>query len=156
MGLFDFIKKFSHQDETNSHELKTEHFSVRGVSYYTESTKKLACNNPEWKCTASQIRAAGKIGKRIYRHNYINKPVKLFEEPGNKHDKNAVAVFIAGELVGYIGREDNVHVKSILKRHEVKYISGFVSGGQYKIVNDDNSIDRFEDELSIKVKIAYV
>lgn len=156
MGLFDFIRKFSHQKETNSRELKTEHFSVRGVSYYNENTKKLACSNPDWKCTAAQIRAAGKIGKRIYRYNYINKPVKLFEEPDNKHDKNAVAIFIAGELVGYIGREENVHVKSILKRHEVKYISGFISGGQYKIVNDDNSIDRFEDEISIKIKIAYV
>lgn len=156
MGLFDFVKKLTQQENTASRELKTELFYVRGVSYYTENIGKLACCNPDWKSTAAQIQKAGKTGKHIYRYNYVNKPVKLYEEPGNKHDKNAVAVFIAGELIGYIGKEENVHVKSILKRHEIKYISGYINGGQYKIINDDNSIDRFEEEISIKVKIAYV
>ena len=156
MGLFDFVKKFTQQESASTRELKTEMFYVRGVSYYTENIGKLACSNPDWKSTAVQIKAAGKAGKHIYRYNYVNKPVKLFEEPGNKHDKNAVAVFIAGELVGYIGKEDNVHVKSILKRHEIKYITGYINGGQYKIINDDSSIDRFEEQVSIKVKIAYV
>ena len=156
MGLLDFIKKVTHQDSPSTRELKTEVFLVRGASYYRNNIGKLACSNPDWKCTAAQVLSAGKVDKRIYRYNYINKPVKLIEEPSNKHDKNAVAVLIAGEVVGYIGRDENIHVKSILKLGEIKYISSFISGGQYKVISKDKEIERFEEEISIKVKIAYI
>lgn len=140
----------------SSRELQTETFRVVGVNYHLDSIHKLACSNPDWKCTAPQIISKGKAGERIFRYNFINKPVKLIPEPDNEHDKNAVAVYIAGELVGYISRDDNRHVLDILNKGDIKYISGFIGGGEYKVIHENKEISKFEDNISIKVKIGHV
>ncbi len=142
--------------KVSNRELQTETFNVVGVTYYLDNIHKLACGNPDWKCTAAQIISKGKTDERIFRYNFIHKPVKLIPEPDNKHDKNAVAVHIAGELVGYISREENQHVLDILRNHEIKYISGFVGGGEYKIIRENKEIHRFEDDISIRIKIGHV
>ena len=154
MGLLDLFKrhKIIEQDRT----LKTEIFPVAGVPYYEENIKKLAYCNPDWKLTGSQIKKNEKGNQKIFRYYFVNKPVKLVPEPSNEHDKNAVIVFVAGEKVGYISRTDNIHVKEILKKHEIKYITCFVGGGMYKIVSENGNISRDEEDLHIKVKIAYV
>lgn len=139
-----------------SRKLTEETFHAVGVSYYENNIRKLATNNPDWKLTASQIRDGGKAGKRIFRHYYINKPVKFMEEPKNPHDKNAVAVVIAGELVGYISRENNIHVKDILKNHEIKSLSSFIGGGEYKIVLEDGDVIKDESGFSVNVRIKYI
>lgn len=160
MGILDFIMgtlksgKYDGMDEKRI--LKTELFSAVGVQYYLDNIGKLACKNPDWSITAKQAVSRGKAGEKIYRYYYINKPVKLIPEPKNPHDKNAVMVVIAGEKVGYISREDNVRVKSILKRCEVKYISGFIGGGAYKIASEDGTFARWEDDIRVRVKIGYV
>lgn len=153
MGLFDFLKK---KEEPPTRTLKTEEFTAVGINYYEENIKKLAVCNEDWKSRTATIVKNGKAWQKIFRYNFINKPVKLVPEPKNKADKNAVQVIIAGELVGYISREENVHVKDILSKHEVKYISAFISGGEYKVVSENG--DMFKDSYSIKVnvKIGYV
>ncbi len=82
--------------------------------------------------------------------------MKLIPEPKNEYDKNAVMVQIAGEKVGYISRSDNIHVKLILGTREIKYISGFISGGKYKVASEDKHLSHDEDHLSISIKIGYV
>ena len=155
MGLFNFFKKDNFSLDI-PRRLITEEFFVVGVKYYLGNIKKLACSNPEWKNKNSTIIKNGKSGKKIYRYNYINKPVKLLDEPSNPHDKNAVMVVIAGELVGYISREECLHVKDILNNHEIKYISSFISGGQYKIIYDSQEAVKSESSLNVTVKIAYI
>lgn len=137
-------------------ELKTETFRVTGSYYYASNIGKLACSNPDWKCTAAQIIKKGKVMERIYRYSYINKPVKLEHEPKNEHDKNAIAVIVAGEKVGYISREEARHVGDILKKGEIKYISSFIGGGQYKVVSENGDIQHLDEDINIKVRIAYV
>lgn len=154
MGLFDLFKKKT--DEVQDRSLKTEIFHVVGVQYCEENIKKLACCNPDWKLTAKQIKEKGKVNQRIFRYYFINKPVKLEPEPSNKHDKNAILVIVAGEKVGYVSRSDNVHVKEIMKKREIKYITCFIGGGKYITINDDGDILRDEESITIKVKIAYV
>ncbi len=135
--------------------LKTEEFNLAGVSYYINNINKLACSNPAWKHTVAIATSKGMAGKPIYRYYYVNKPVKLVPEPTNPNDKNAIAVFFAGELVGYIKRDDNKHILDILKNREIKYISGFIGGGDYKIITSDGQFFKDSESLHICVKIAY-
>ncbi len=136
--------------------LTTEDFHAVGVSYYESNIRKLATANPDWKLTATQILKAGKSEKRIFQHNYINKPVKLIPEPENPNDENAVVIYIAGELVGYISRGDNLHVLDILKHREVISISGFIGGGKFKVVSEDGEIVKDELDHSVNIRIKYI
>lgn len=136
--------------------LTEETFHAAGVSYYENNIRKLACTNPDWQLSAEQISSSGKAEKRIYRHNYVNRPVKLVPQPDNEHDPNAVAVIIAGELVGYISREDNLHVKGIIENRGIKSLSGFIGGGEYKIVHEDGSITKNECGFSVNIRIKYI
>ena len=149
-------KKQAIKSVATTHELKVEEFAVLGIPYYLDNISKLANKNPEWNSNCAQVIAHNNANRRIYRFNYINKPVKLIPDPKNKYDKNAVQVIIAGELVGFIGEADNVHVKEILTKHDVKYISSFIGGGKYKIVTEEKEMNYFEDEIHITVKIGYV
>ena len=153
MGLFDIFKK---KEESTPRQLKTEEFLVVGINYYEKNLKKLAVSNKDWKSRTSTLVKDGKSGTNIFRYDFINKPVKLVPEPKNKNDKNAVQVIIAGELVGYISREENIHVKNILSKNEVKYISSFISGGEYKVVSENNDVYKSEYSIKITVKIGYV
>lgn len=154
-GMLDKLLKKS-SSNAPARDLKVEEYSVAGANYCLDNIGKLACANPDWKRTAAQIISGGKAMKRIFRYNYINKPVKLVPEPENPHDKNAIMVLIAGEKVGYISRNDNARVNEILKNHDVKYISGFIGGGQYKVISENGSIERFENDIYVNVRIGYV
>ena len=159
MGLFKsignvFLNHTGAPDQ-DSRELKKEDFVVVGTNYYMDNIKKLACCNPEWKSTNATIVKNDHAGKKVYRYNYVNKPLKLAEEPKNKHDKNAIQVVVAGELVGYISADENVYVKEILRKKDIKYMSCFVSGGQWKIVDQNKESVKGEDNIRIKIIIAY-
>lgn len=149
-----FFKSITKEEEDRT--LKEETFYGAGVSYYARNIQKLACENPDWKLTSKRAVEIGKEGKRIFRYSYVNRPVKLQPEPDNEHDKNAIAIFIAGELVGYISRADNVHVKGILQKHEIKSISGFIGGGDYKVIEDDGTISKDSTEIGVSVRIKYI
>jgi len=140
----------------SSRTLQEEDFKAAGVNYYSESINKLAYSNPDWKLSAKQIINNGKVEKKIFRYNYVNKPTVLKEEPDNENDPNAVAIYIAGELVGYISRDYNVHVKDILHNHEIKSISGFIGGGEYKIVTAEGGTNRFDSSFSVNIRIKYI
>ena len=155
MGLFDFLKPKT-SDVSLDRTLKKDDFTDAGVCYYESNIKKLATVRSDWKKSCKTLIKEDKAGKKIFKNDYINKPVKLIPDPTNKHDKNAVQVVIAGELVGYIPSEQTKHVKDILSKREIKYISAFISGGEYKVISLNEDI--FKDSYSTKVKItiAYI
>lgn len=136
--------------------LQEEDFRAVGVYYYEQNIKKLACPNPDWKKSASQIVSDGQSGKRIFKSNYVNRPVKLLPEPHNSNDPNAVAVVIAGELVGYISRDENVKVKWILNNREIISLSAFIGGGDYKIIEEDKAIFKDSKGFTVNVRIKYI
>ncbi len=136
--------------------LTEEDFRAVGVSYYEANIRKLACRNPDWSKTAAQLLKAGKGGKRIFKDNYVNRPVKLVEEPDNPHDPNAVAVMVAGELVGYISREENARVRNILHSREIISLSGFIGGGEFKIIAEDGSIFKDKNGFNVNIRIKYI
>ena len=156
------ILRFLNEGDTYGYELNRrirqlteETFHAVGESYYENNIRKLAYPNPKWARPAATVVEEGDAGKRIFKYYYGNKPVELKPE-NNPHDKNAVAVYIAGELVGYISREENLHVRDILKHREVVSISGFIGGGDYKVVSE--TFDTISGELgfSVTVRIKYI
>lgn len=133
--------------------LVKEDFVVVGVPYYKENIMKLACANPDWKKHTKTLLAENK--DQVFRYSFINKPVKLIPEPSNEHDSNAILVQIAGEKVGYISREENIHVKDILDNRSVKYVSSFISGGDCKLIFENGSMEKVTKEIGINIRIAY-
>ena len=136
--------------------LKEETFDIAGVSYYLDNLQKLACANPDYRKRGKTLAEEGQAGKRIYRYNYVYKPVKLILEDKNPHDRYAVMVQIAGEKVGYISQYQNRHVREILSKHEVKFISARISGGEYKVIAENGDTEKDSKRNYITVKIAYV
>lgn len=136
--------------------LKEETFDIAGVSYYLDNLQKLACANPDYRKRGKTLAEEGQAGKRIYRYNYVYKPVKLILEDKNPHDRYAVMVQIAGEKVGYISQDENRHVREILSKHEVKFISARISGGEYKVIAENGDTEKDSKRNYITVKIAYV
>lgn len=151
MGLLNLIKR---KDTSSPRILKEEKFSVVGVIYYIDNVDKLKVKNKDYDQSDDQFLNSCS-SKSVYQYYYINKPVKLIEEPKNKHDKNAIKVLIAGEHVGYIPRDECLHVKNILHKHEVKFISSFISGGKHKFV-DNGNVFISDRGISIDIKIGYV
>lgn len=153
MGLLNsFIKKVALSKKEPEYREKT--FCVVGVRYYLDNLQKLSCADPNYRKSSKTLISDGVVSKRIYQYTYINKPVKLIPEPHNPHDKNAVAVHIAGELVGYISADEAPEVRSILAS-DVKFVSSFISGGKYKVVHPDGTVEKQDGEIHINIKIGY-
>lgn len=139
----------------SSGDLFVDTFHLAGVSYYDSNIKKLANLNPQWNLTTAQLLANGKADRKVYRYNFTNAPVQLVPEPKNPHDKNAVAVHIAGQLVGYISREQSVYVQQLLNSGRIKYISGFIGGGDYKYITPDGKAIPDSIPYSVNIRIGH-
>lgn len=94
--------------------------------------------------------------EKIPHYTYVDRPVKLEPEPTNMHDKNAIKVIIAGEHVGYISQDENIHVGSILKTSSIKYLIAEFRGGEYKVVSEDGSTVKMDNHIGIALHIGYV
>ena len=139
-----------------SRTLMEENFQGAGVHYYEANIKKLALANPDWKMTKAQITNANKVGRKIFKNNYTNKPVSLTPEPGNPHDPNAIVIIIAGEKVGYVRSDENERVRYILENREIKSISAFIGGGEYKTLTKDGELLTGSFGFSVNVRIKFV
>ena len=143
------------KDSSGTRQLTEETLHAVGVSYYENNIRKLAYPNPKWPRSATTVVEEGDAGKKIFKYYYGNKPVELKPE-NNPHDKNAVAVYFAGELVGYISREENLHVRDVLMNREIVSISGFIGGGDYKVVSETFDTMPGESGFSVTVRIKYI
>lgn len=146
---------FVYPQSASTGNLVVDTFHLSGVSYYRANIMKLANTNPQWTLTVAQHLANGKAGRKVYRYNFTNSPVELVPEPKNPHDKNAIAVRIAGQLVGYISREQNQYVAQLLKGGRIKFISGFIGGGENKYIAHDGSTSHSDDAFSVNIRIGH-
>ena len=150
MGLFDFLKK-----EPEERHLVKEDFFVAEVPYHNEETAKLRVANPDWRKGSKTLVAEGKVMEKIYHYSYVNKPVKIISGDGKNGRKNALMIYIAGEHVGYIKDEDAKHVKEILSKKSIKYISAFIRGGEYKVVSENGEAIKRDESVHVNLRIAY-
>lgn len=158
MGLFDVFKKKEPEGPKTlpaDHGLHKEDYRAVGMVYHKQAISRIRSANPDWKKSKKAIMESDLVNRHINHYDYVNKPVDLVPEPTNPHDRNAVMVKIAGEHVGYIGQEYNSHVLEILKYGSVKYITAYITGGEYRIVFNDGTEQKHDDPLKINIRIAY-
>lgn len=132
-----------------------ETFEIPGAYYHRTSIAKVANPNPDWKKTCKSLIKAGKANQKIYRFDRTTKTAELVEEPNNPHDKNAVMVIVDGEKIGYIGADENLHVKSILKSKTIKSISATITGGEYKTIISESDMIKNQSGPFVTVKVCY-
>lgn len=138
--------------EIKPHYIERE-YRLAGVNFYKKNIERLRVVNDTWKIKKSEL-PDEYIGRKIFHYNFINRPVKLYEEPTNEHDENAIQVYIAGELVGYIYSTENVDLKRLLSNSSIKFISSSISGGEYKVVSKNRDVVKLEYDYSIKIRIG--
>lgn len=132
-----------------------ETFEIPGAYYHRTSIAKVANPNPDWRKNCKSLIKAGKANQKIYRFERTTKTAELVEEPNNPHDKNAVMVVVDGEKIGYIGADENLHVKNILKSKTVKSISATITGGEYKTIISESDMIKDKTGPYVTVKIQY-
>ena len=151
--MFNLLKK---KKPAEIHrELTDLEFEVSGVSYHKNSLAKLKVKNPEYSVSDAEFKKNYK--KPIYQTYFINKPVKLIPEPSNKYNSDAVQVYIAGELVGYVPDDLCSQVKLAIEHRDVKFISAFIKGGtKIKYVEDGTVYIKEKNYLSINIRMRYI
>ena len=155
MGLFDFLSSKKEQQPQDESKLVKEDFKVLGAYYHPNEIKRLQTPNPEYKKSAKTLLAEGKVNQRIYRYNYVTKPVTIAVDDGSVYRKGALKVIIAGQHIGYISDQDRDHVKSILDTKSVKYVTASIIGGGHKAVLESGKVLTFDNEVKISLRIAY-
>lgn len=168
MGFFRALRKFGELAEKPSfeenrgpvtlptdHTLHKEDYKVIGVVYHMDSIAKLQIANPDWRKGKKALEEAGLINRVICHYDYVTKPVKLEKDPTGEFGPNRIMVFIAGEHVGYLPEDHDLHVGEILKYGSIKYITAYITGGEYKRVSPDGEVFKNTDHVEIKIRIAY-
>ena len=130
----------------------THTFRVTGFSGYTDSLKKLAVLNPDWRLSPEEIVDNGKAGQKIFKLKFTNRPVQLQPESDNP---NAIAVIVAGYQIGYINREESAQVSNILSNCDVQSIACSIWGGQSKVIDEFYGVETQNQGISISVRIVY-
>lgn len=139
----------------DDHTLHKEDYKVIGVGYHKDSLARLQEANPDWRKGKKALMDAGLVNTHIYHYSYIEKPVDLRVDPTNKYGVNRIMVFVAGQHVGYLPEDDSVHVNEILHFGSIKYISARITGGEYRIVFNDGTDQKYTGPVEVRVRIAY-
>lgn len=133
--------------------MAVEKFVVAGTYYHMAAIQRLAVANPEWRKSGKTLAAEGRAMEEIPHYLYKNSPVELVPEPKNPHDKNAIKVMIAGEHVGYISRDENVHVGSLLQSKRITGVTAEISG-EVKAACNDGTILTSGDHVRIVLTVS--
>lgn len=141
--------------ENSTPQLQSQTLRVSGLHLFVDNLKKLAKLNPDWRLSPEEILAAGKDGQKIFQYKFSNTPLELIPDPDYEEDPNAVAVFIAGQQVGYIESSASAQVRKLLKTGGIKSMSCGIFGGKYKIVDETGNTTSHSSTINIAVKITY-
>lgn len=96
-----------------------------------------------------------------FENEYIFNGIKLVPDPSNKHDENAIKVYIKDTNdvfyhVGYISKEDNVSLKNKMEKRKIeKTILEFKGGNTKAIDDEDYLVENEQDIWAIKVGIIF-
>lgn len=148
-------KEKSSKKEATVSPYREETFCGVGTEYYLDNIRKLAIYNQDYRKSGKTLASEGKCMQKIFQYSFVNRPVKLIPEKNNEFDKYAVAIQVAGEMVGHISIDDSKHVREILEKHDVKFISAFIGGGKYKVVSENGDAVKMEKYITIRIKIGY-
>lgn len=117
--------------------------------------------------TAKEIKEFG-TDTSEFEDLYLNgKEISFIMEPDNKYDKNAIKIYVQYSTdrdpihVGYVPKEKNVRLKTILENHSITSVSAFYVGGKIKKIDycldtDKESIKNVELTLGLSIEISYI
>lgn len=109
-------------------------YKVVGMNYCIQEVLSLATENPSY----AQNKFYG--NNRVFRFYFANTPVFLAPEPQNPHDRNAIAVMVAGRKIGYISSSENTELLGFIQRRMIAGVSAFIGGGEYKVKSSSGEI----------------
>lgn len=119
-------------------DLIREEYQVRGVSFREDAFLEIAEENDAWHISKKQAIADDMEGEEIWRFDFYPGKAALEPEDDNAADPDAVAVYAAGEHIGYIPRASAQHVRDVLKHGKDVRVSVEMGGGPYKVLEEDD------------------
>ena len=122
---------------------KAETFKIAGVSFRQDILAKLGKKNPDYLLKDAELKKRYPTG---YVYEYIYPPIvpELKAEPENEHDPNAIAVYAAGDKIGYIKKGSTSRVRNIMKDRKVLDMKLIIKGGNRRGYFSD--IDKVEQD----------
>ena len=118
--------------------IKTQCFEVMGVSHYVDKFfEALSYENGDYDLSKKEIKEEFEDGDKIYRYEFSAKEAKLIPEPDNEYDPNAIRVEADGFTIGHIKKTETAKVKELLSAEDLYKIEIKISGGDYKLVSED-------------------
>lgn len=116
--------------------------------------------------TAKEIKEFGTDTSEFEDLYLDDKEISFIPEPDNKYDKNAIKIYVQYAEnrdpihVGYVPKEKNVQLKTILENHSITSISASYVGGKIKEVDycldtDKEIIKNVELTLGLSIQISY-
>lgn len=145
MGLLDkFTKGYADKrNEAKKHETKPSPLKFTIISWgeFAENITKWQNENAR-----DQWINAKYSSKRLFQYSWetLTENVRLVPEPNNRHDKNAIAVYLKDSHVGYVPRPVNEqHYKKLIASSELK---ADIHGGSFKYLDEygDLIVDKEE------------
>lgn len=120
-------------------------FFVAGSNYNQDVLSELlTMENEEYKLPKSKF--LEEVFERCYQYDIEYVPVQLVDEPQNEYDPNALAVFVYGDRIGYVSKQDQASVRTL----DIDHAEAEIYGGKYKEPDGDEIIT---GETSYKAKL---
>lgn len=124
-------------------EKNKENLKVAGISYRTEAVESLGTRNEEYDSSKKYI-INNMADDYIYEYDFPTLPAELRFEPDNPHDPNAIAVYAAGTLIGYVKSGSTSHIRNLINSGRIESAVCKIRGGNFK--HYDSMTEEFEDE----------
>ena len=110
-------------------------YSVVGESYRKKDIATIGTPNPDFKLSKSALYKKGLLDEPVYELIFPKVGATLAQEPTNKHDPNAIKVYMNGVHVGYIKARECSGVNAMINENRIRRIQGFICGGNTRTLS---------------------
>ncbi len=121
---------------------KREYFNVAGTSFRQKEISSLGAINNDYSISKKDAIDLIMLNEKIYQYSFSPQKILLIEEPDNEYDPNAIKVIIDDIHVGYIKKDDCLHVKELLNAKLIKKVTAEIHGGKYKTLVSDYDVEK--------------
>ena len=124
----------------------------------------LCDNNPEYSLSKPEMISECLINDKVYLLEPSFGPCEILPDPNNKRDPNSLKVLKGKTQIGFVPDEYVNTVKQLLSDHPNAETRCWITGGDYKLIKEDFSIEHDRQiytletgtaPLQVKVTISY-
>lgn len=116
-------------------------FRLAGTTFHADAFERFADEADEWHRTLAQVVKDDDADVELRKYEWPDMPAKIEPEPDNPEDPDALAVTVAGEVIGYIKREDQAQARDLLPR--IIKATAMMHGGPTKMATWDDERDQY-------------